>query len=193
MTVTEKEFIENCKISHGSVEHALELMEAAEVQNKAAVEQAFPGGWQSANIQVGRKPRPGEETMVSDVRDGLMVRCWGGDMASYRYYCFDFLDCNGKYIRTPDDVKIYSVATAFCPGIEIRSIEQSLANSSFQLQQQLSNPPEYARTYDPHWETYLVPEGTLLRITQINRPDVFFQIPMHAPRQTMLVPRTVIA
>ena len=130
--------------------------------------------------------------MVSDVRDGLMIRCWGGDMASYRYYCFDFLERDGKYIRTPDGVKIYSVATAFCPSIEIRSIEQSLANSSFQLQQQLSNPSEYARTYDPHWETYLVPEGTLLRITQINRPDVLFQIPIHAPRQTMLVPRTVI-
>ncbi|KAM6501544.1 hypothetical protein JOM56_001521 [Amanita muscaria] len=85
MTVTEEEFIENCKMSHGSVEHAMELMELAEAQNKAAVEQAFPGGWQSANIQVGRKPRPGEETMVSDVRDGLMVRCWGGDMASYQY------------------------------------------------------------------------------------------------------------
>jgi hypothetical protein len=53
MTVTEEEFIENCKIYHGSVEHALELVESAEVQNKAAVEQAFPGGWQSADIQVG--------------------------------------------------------------------------------------------------------------------------------------------
>jgi hypothetical protein len=53
MTVTEKEFIENCKISHGSVEHALELMELAEAQNKFAVEQAFPGGWKCANIQVG--------------------------------------------------------------------------------------------------------------------------------------------
>jgi hypothetical protein len=114
--------------------------------------------------------------MVSDVRGGLMVRCRGGDMASYQYYC-DFLDCNGKYIRAPDDVKIYSVATAFCPSIEICSIEQSLANSSFQLQQRLSNPSEYARTYDPHWESYLVPEGTLLRITQINRPDVFSKYP----------------
>ena len=53
MTVTEEEFIENCKMSHGSVEHALELMELAEAQNKAAVEKAFPGGWQSADIQVG--------------------------------------------------------------------------------------------------------------------------------------------
>ena len=82
---------------------------------------------------------------------------------------------------------------AFCPSIEIHSIEQSLANSSFQLQQRLSNPSEYAHTYDLHWETYLVPEGTLLCITQINRLDVLFQIPIHAPRQTMLVPRTVIA
>jgi hypothetical protein len=131
--------------------------------------------------------------MVSDLRDGLMIRCWGADMTSYGYYCFDFLDRNGKYIRTPDDVKIYAVATAFCPSMEIRSIEQSLANSSFQLQQQFSNPSEYARTYNPHWETYLVPEGTLLRITQVNRPDLFFQIPMHAPRQTMLALRTVIA
>jgi hypothetical protein len=53
MAITEEEFIENCKISHGSVEHALELMELAEAQNKAAVEQAFPGGWKSASIQVG--------------------------------------------------------------------------------------------------------------------------------------------
>jgi hypothetical protein len=42
--MTEKEFIENCKITHGSVEHVLELMELAEVQNKAAVEKAFPAG-----------------------------------------------------------------------------------------------------------------------------------------------------
>jgi hypothetical protein len=79
----------------------LELVELAEVQNKAAVEQAFPGGWQSANIQVGVSnvtlQRPANSLTcsntqtrrrdVSDVRDGLMINTG------------NFLDCNGKYLH----------------------------------------------------------------------------------------------
>jgi hypothetical protein len=55
-----------------------------------------------------------------------MVRVWGGDLASYEYYCFDFVNRERQYILTPDDVKIYSVATAFRRSVQFLSIEQSL-------------------------------------------------------------------
>ena len=67
MTVTEKEFIKNCKISHGSVEHMLELMELAEVQNKAAVEKAFSGDWQSVNVWVGVSNVIAENNQLPDM------------------------------------------------------------------------------------------------------------------------------
>jgi hypothetical protein len=65
------------------------------------------------------------------LRDDLMVRVWGGDLASYEYYCFDFVNRERQYILTPHDVKIYSVATAFSPSLstQVLSIEQSLENS----------------------------------------------------------------
>jgi hypothetical protein len=55
-----------------------------------------------------------------------MVRVWGGDLASYEYYRFDFVNRERQYILTPDDVKIYAVSTAFSPSVQVLSMEQSL-------------------------------------------------------------------
>jgi hypothetical protein len=118
----------------------------------------------------------------SQLRDDLMVRVWGGDLASYEYYCFDFVNRERQYI-TPHDVKIYSVATAFSPSAQILSIEQSLENSK------ATSLYSHATRRDPNWETYLVREGTILRIMQQNHSDRFLHIPMRTPKDSILVLR----
>ncbi len=98
-----------------------------------------------------------------------MVRVWGGDLASYGLYSFDFVNSGRQHILAPDDVKVYTVATAFDPGSQVKSIEQS------------------SETASPNRETYLVHEGTILRITQQNNPDLFLHIPTRIPNQATLV------
>jgi len=42
---------------------------------------------------------------------------------------------------------------------------------------------------DPNWETYLIPEGTRLRITHPGHPDYFLNIPNRQPNgQVLQVP-----
>jgi hypothetical protein len=167
--------------------------ETAEAENKAAMERAFPNGY--AGFQVGvsdggilvedcdfptcsqfqRKPEPGEEVTFAQLRDDLMIRVWGGDLASYQLYSFDFVNGERQYILTPDDVKIYTLPTVFDPaGGQVLSIEQSL---------EMANTSSYshATRQDPNWETYIIHEGTTLRITQQNHPDRFLRIPTRIP------------
>ena len=54
----ESEIMECCVKSYGSVAQALELLEFGEVQNKAALESAFPGGWEYAELQIGVRKVP---------------------------------------------------------------------------------------------------------------------------------------
>jgi hypothetical protein len=110
-----------------------------------------------------------------------MVRVWGGDLASYEYYCFDFVNRERQYILTPPDVKIYSVATAFSPSAQVLSIEQSLEKAK------ATSLYSDATRRDPNWETYLVREGTILRITQENHSERFLHIPMRIPKDSTLV------
>jgi hypothetical protein len=110
-----------------------------------------------------------------------MVRVWGGDLASYQCYCFDFVNRERQYILTPDDVKIYSVATAFSPSAEVLSIEQSLEKAK------ATTLYSNATRCDPNWETYIIPEGTTLHITQWNHSDRFLHIPMRTPNDATLV------
>jgi len=175
--LTEQEVRKRAAEMYGSLEYAMQAMETAEIENKAAIERAFPNGY--AEIQVGRKPKPGEEVTFSQLRDDLMVRVWGGDLDDC--YCFDFVNRERQYILTPDDVKIYSVATAFTPSIQVLSIEQSLEEAK------ATTLYSHATRRDPNWETYIVHEGTILRITQKNRPDRFLNIPMRIPNDATLV------
>ncbi|KAM6499206.1 hypothetical protein JOM56_004714 [Amanita muscaria] len=99
--LTEQEVRKRAIEAYGSVERTMKAMEIGEAENKAAIERACPNGY--AEIQVGRKPKPGEEVTFSQLRDDLMVRVWGGDLASYESYCFDFVNRKCQYILTPDD------------------------------------------------------------------------------------------
>lgn len=124
---------------------------------------------------------------MASLTDDLGIRVWGGGLDSFQLFSFDFVNKDGKYIRTPDDVKIYSVATGFTPCLEVHSIEKSLALAD------PKNSPTSLRNYrrdeskfDPNWETYVIPEGTLLRIVQRNQPDRFLQIPIRTTQGALL-------
>ena len=117
------------------------------------------------------------------LRDDLTVRVWGGDtVAIHKCYCFDFINNKCQYIITPDDVKIYTVATPFFPSVQVLSLEDSFEKAG------AKSLYSHATRRDPNWETYLVPEGTVLRITQQNRPDHFLHIPKRTPLEFSLVP-----
>lgn len=108
-----------------------------QAQNKAAIERAFPNGYDAIHLgdsdvfllksdfptcsQPQRKPKVGEEVALSRLRDDLMVRVCD-------CYCFDFVNDQHRYILKPDDVRIYSVATAFTPSTLI-SREQAVENA----------------------------------------------------------------
>ncbi|KAM6504282.1 hypothetical protein JOM56_001225 [Amanita muscaria] len=102
------------------------------LSDTAAFERMFPNGYENA-IQVGRKPKPGEEVKFSQLRDDVVIRVWGGGLESLDRYCFDFVNSQGQYIPTPDDVKIYNVATVFQPSVQILSMEQNLENACFSV------------------------------------------------------------
>ena len=114
----------------------------------------------------------------SQFRDDLRIRFWGGDLASYRIYCFDFVNREHQYIPTPENVTIYTVETAFSPSVEVLSIERSVKKTRAASPQAFTSLD--ASKFDPNWETYIVPEGTILRLTQQNQPDQFLHIPIRA-------------
>ena len=131
--------------------------------------------------QCQRKPKPGEEVMLAKLRDDLIIRVWGGDLESYRRYSFDFVDSEHRYILAPHDVKVYSMATAFSPSAQVLSLQESLERAK------ATSIYSHATRLDPNWETYIIFEGTVLRITQQNHPDCFVHIPMRIPCDSTLV------
>ncbi|KAI6128526.1 hypothetical protein EV401DRAFT_891730 [Pisolithus croceorrhizus] len=157
----------------------MKAMEIAEAENNAAIERACPNDY--TTLQVGRKPKPGEDVTFSQLRDDLMIRVWGGDLESRQCYCLDFVNRERQYILTPDDVKIYTVATAFNPSTQVLSMEDSLEKAK------AKSLYSHATGRDPNWETYVVHEGAVLRITQQNHPDRFLHISIRAARDSTLV------
>lgn len=128
-----------------------------------------------------RKPNPGEEVFLSQLRDDIMIRVWGGDLATNNLYSFDFVNKERQYILTPEDVKIFTVATALSPSLPVLSIEDLLEA------QRATSLYSHATRQDPNWETYIIREGTILRITQRKHPDRYLHIPLRIPKDATLV------
>ena len=74
-----------------------------------------------------------------------MVRVWGKNLADCQCYCLDFVNGERQYILTPDDVKIYTVETAFSPSIRVLSIEDSLEKAK------ATSLYSHATRVDPNW------------------------------------------
>lgn len=123
--------------------------------------------------------------------DNLAIRVWGGDLAQSHAYCFDFINRQRQYIRTPSGLKIYAETNSFNPSGEVLSIEASLERTMAQSMQ-FQTTMELARggqAVDPNWETYIIPEGTRLRITQLGKADSFLTIPIRTPNGRTLTLR----
>lgn len=118
--------------------------------------------------------------MFAQLSEDLMVRLWEGDLGYYECYCFDFVNGERQYILTPEDIKIYSVATAFTPSRRILSIEESLEQAN------ATSLYSHATRHDPNWETYIIHEGTALRIIQKNHPDRLLHIPVRGLHHSTL-------
>ncbi|KAI6137359.1 hypothetical protein F5141DRAFT_1209689 [Pisolithus sp. B1] len=171
LSLTKQEVMKHAIEAYGSVEHTMKAMEIAEAENNAAIERVCPNGYTA--LQVGCMPKPGEEVTFLQLQDDPIVQViWGGDLESYQCYCFDFVNRECQYILTPDDVKIYTMATAFSPSIQVLSMEDSLEKVKVKLLY------SHATRCDPNWETYVIHEGTILHITQQNHPDHFLHIPI---------------
>jgi hypothetical protein len=104
--LTEQEVRKRAIDAYGSVERTMKAMKIGEAENKAAIERVCPNGQVGVSdvaffnlktdfptwSQCQRKPKPGEELTFAQLRDDLMVRVSGGDLASYDSYCFDFVN-----------------------------------------------------------------------------------------------------
>lgn len=104
------------------------------------------------------------------------MRVWGFEkMARVSYFAFDFVNKEGEHIKTPAGLTITLVN--YSPGAPVYSYQESMARSfsSFgSLGQTLANAPEE----DIGLETYMIPEGALLKINYQNT-DIQVQIPVH--------------
>ncbi|KAF8076881.1 hypothetical protein FPV67DRAFT_1665119 [Lyophyllum atratum] len=168
LQITEQHVRKACIETYGSLELAMETVQADDAEDmeaqREALEEMYPNG--GGPIALGAKPTEGERVTTAPIRQGVWLRVWGDNLASLHCYCFDFVDENGRYMRTPDRLRIYSEPT----GAEVFSIERSVDATSV-------NATYDASKVDENWETYVIQEGTNLRIVQHGRQDIHIQIP----------------
>jgi hypothetical protein len=100
-------------------------------------------------------------------------------------FSFDFIDKNNQYIRTPDDIEIFSVSNGLTPAAPVYSIEKSLRLADPGPPHSMFLLASNGQTPDPKWETYAIPEGILLRIKQKGHDDRFLQIPTRKDTLTL--------
>ncbi|KAF8888558.1 hypothetical protein BD779DRAFT_1523678 [Infundibulicybe gibba] len=119
-------------------------------------------------IVIGVKPSPGEKVIIVqpfDNDDSINLRIWGSAYDDIHVFSFDFVNRHGRYMRTPNNIKIHSDGPG--PRSRVLSIERLSRNPGV--------PGTYG--YDNDWETYVVPEGTKLCITRPRNPPCHITIP----------------
>ncbi|KAF8076855.1 hypothetical protein FPV67DRAFT_1472894, partial [Lyophyllum atratum] len=172
---TEQHLRNVCIETYGSLENAMKITKAADAEDmelqRQALEKEFPNG--GGPIALGAKPFKGERVTTAPIRQGVWLRVWGDKLASLHCYCFDF------------GLRIYSQPT----GAEVLSIEKSV-DKAMEASAQVAtsvNATYDASKVDEKWETYVIQEGTNLRIVQDGLQDVDIQIPTRVPHNTNLV------
>jgi len=169
----------------GSLDVAALAVGAEIERGKADLMQAFPEGVENSNMVIGCKPRPGEDVKFVHLNENLSVRVWDGNLAQIRCFALDFVDGQGRYISTPNGIKIYTMPSPFRGPERVLSLEQCIEGEGRERQaavERLANYWPYAlpghNMYDKNWETYVIPEGLELRIVQAGHADRFLPIPM---------------
>ncbi|KAF8063520.1 hypothetical protein FPV67DRAFT_1672538 [Lyophyllum atratum] len=196
--VSEAYFRECCEKKFGTVEKAMIMAQEGDAYRREAYAQAAAQGLIPPPIHLGAKPGQGEKVDYAQLNSRVWLRIWGDSLASIGCYSFDFVDRNGQYMSTPPGIKIYCETT----GAEVRSIEASLdavaaKSKEFKSTLEASYAQGIAAGHTPNaqWETYIVQEGTMLRIKQGSRPnDLFLTIPTRTPTgdKLTLVSRIVV-
>ena len=102
------------------------------------------------------------------------------------------MDGQGHCISTSKGIKIYMILSVLeC----VLSLEQCMEGENRERQAEMERfaiyspfaPPGH-NIYDKNWETYIIPEGVELRITQDGHADHFLPIPVrpHHPTDNVL-------
>ncbi|KAF8867907.1 hypothetical protein BD779DRAFT_1208859 [Infundibulicybe gibba] len=118
------------------------------------------------------EPSPDEKVIVVKLSDDNSIRIWGNVFNDPHVFAFDFINIQGEHIRTPPDVKIYSDGPG--PFGEVLSMEHLCQWPG----------PTSSNTWpcDPNEETYLIAEGSKIRIVRPGNPDCHLTIPSRRPR-----------
>ncbi|KAF8888559.1 hypothetical protein BD779DRAFT_449261 [Infundibulicybe gibba] len=169
--ITEQYLTESCNKLYGANGVAVAKMEAEKAQQ--LINEGHVISSEFTPILVVPKPSPNERMIIVKLSDDDSIRIWEHVFTDPHVFFFDFINGQGEYIRTPPDVKIYSDGPG--PFGEVLSMEQ------------LSQRPGTAtpRTwpgYDPNEETYLIAEGSKIRIVRPGHLDCHLTIPSRRPR-----------
>ncbi|KAM6494499.1 hypothetical protein JOM56_010860 [Amanita muscaria] len=170
---------------YGCPERGMRAIQAALAEDEAIMAREFPPGREP--IKLGRKPNTGEQVTFAQLREDLWIRVWGGVLD--HCFHFDFVNGERRYMRTPSDVEIYAEAIGGNPGGRVLSIEASIEAAkarSSELAVSMQGARDDSQV-DPDWETYVILEGTRLRIKQSHQPDRFLSIPVRTPQEANLV------
>lgn len=106
------------------------------------------------------------------LKPSISIKIWDGDLGCIQNFAFDFVNGRGQHVRTPKDIKFYSMLAphAQLPFMEqsewaeaaLLALAHSFPNSPFIIDQ---------NNDDPNWQTHIVQEGIVLRIRQRNHED----------------------
>lgn len=186
------EVAEKAVEAYGSLERAVWMLNMEDAAAMEAYKKANPDGAQR-NV-IGGKPKPREQVISSRLGPNLSIRVWGGDLASIQYYSFDFVNDQGQHIRTPEGIEMFTMPSATSLSFRVMSIEASTSSTSRRQSDaevlhdagglpgymNLINQGSVEDKYDPTWGTYIVQQGTALRIVQPGHEDRFLTIPTRA-------------
>ncbi|KAF8870665.1 hypothetical protein BD779DRAFT_1579213, partial [Infundibulicybe gibba] len=155
--ISEQYLIDSCNKLYGTNGVAVAKIEAEKAQQL---------------INQGHEPSPNEKVIVVKLSDDDSIRIWGNVFNDPYVFAFDFINSQGEHIRTPPDVKIYSDGLG--PPGEVLSMEYLCQWPS----------PTASNTWpcDPDEETYLIAEGSKIRIVRPGHPDCHLTIPSRRPR-----------
>ncbi|KAF8994715.1 hypothetical protein BDQ17DRAFT_1366462 [Cyathus striatus] len=128
--------------------------------------------------QVGRKPRPGEEVIYADLKDDVTIRLYRGDLEGDHMFSFDFVYTHdrSRHRRRPANI-VLSSRGPFAG--EITSLEQNMQKVGKTIGGVL-NRPGLQHLYDAEWETFVVPEGTIIDLQQGSNFRTTIQVPSHS-------------
>lgn len=119
---------------------------------------------------------PGEKFVTTPLGDGLSIRVYGADLDGSHAFYFDFIDKSGNPIQKPSNIRIYTEPIGFNPVVEVFSITESLMKST--------EGALWVRQAQEDWEaklhgdTFVIPEGTTLRISYSDHVPYLIRIPI---------------